>query len=213
MKLPNPDLRGDKLTILNKEIDLIESVITRMAQNSFYMKGWCITLVAAIFSLSDNSARQHVYLPLALMTAAFWWLDSYYLQLERAYRKLYVSTIRRRVEKDDWLDLFNLNPKGVLKDVQSVPRIMASKSEWPLYFILILTLLIFGWRDVGWLRERCLSRPMNCVVRFCEHYMETENGRLKEKVPHPVLQPSECLLHRPTMQAVDENGQSTTTLM
>ena len=25
-----------------------------MAQNSFYMKGWCITLVAAIFSLSEK---------------------------------------------------------------------------------------------------------------------------------------------------------------
>lgn len=212
MKLPNPDLCGDKLTILNKEIDLIESVITRMVQNSFYMKGWCVTLVAAIFSLSDNSARQHVYLPLALVAVAFWWLDSCYLQLERAYRKLYVSTIRRRVEKDDWLDLFNLNPKGVLKDVQSVPRIMASMSEWPLYFILILTLLIFGWRDVGWLRERCLCRPMNWADRVCEHYRKVENGRLNEKVSHPILQPSECLLRRPTMQATGADGQSTTSM-
>jgi len=30
------DMKGEKLEILHKEIDLIQAVITRMAQNSFY---------------------------------------------------------------------------------------------------------------------------------------------------------------------------------
>ena len=62
--------KGEKLEILHKEIDLIQAVITRMAQNSFYMKGWCITLVAVIFSLSERVGTvKDVAMPLAIMAA------------------------------------------------------------------------------------------------------------------------------------------------
>ena len=37
--------------VLEKEIDLIQSCINRMAQNSFVVKGWLITLVTVILAL------------------------------------------------------------------------------------------------------------------------------------------------------------------
>lgn len=35
-----------------KHMDYIQSTITRMGSNSFYLKGWTITIVAAIVALS-----------------------------------------------------------------------------------------------------------------------------------------------------------------
>ena len=37
--------------ILEKEIDLIQACINRMAQNSFMIKGWMISLIAVIIAL------------------------------------------------------------------------------------------------------------------------------------------------------------------
>ena len=157
MGLLNKNLKGEKLEILHKELDLIQSVITRMAQNSFYMKGWCITLIAAIFSLSDGTAREHVYLPLAFMVVAFWGLDSYYLRRERAYRELYKDVVKRRTEVDDWGNLYCLDCKGMLKRVQSFLGTMFSPSEWPLYLILSVALMAFGRNDFYQIYEMCKS--------------------------------------------------------
>lgn len=33
-------------TVMEKEIDLVQGCISRMAQNSFVIKGWTITLIA-----------------------------------------------------------------------------------------------------------------------------------------------------------------------
>jgi len=36
---------------MDKEIDLIQGVITRMANNSFLLKGWLISLIAIVLAL------------------------------------------------------------------------------------------------------------------------------------------------------------------
>ena len=41
--------------ILEKEIDLIQACINRMAQNSFMVKGWAITLIAVVLALLPES--------------------------------------------------------------------------------------------------------------------------------------------------------------
>jgi hypothetical protein len=73
-----------------KHLELIQAVITRLAQNSFTYKGWTITLVAAIFALAVKELRSP-YLPAValLPTLAFWGLDAYYLRQERLFRALY----------------------------------------------------------------------------------------------------------------------------
>lgn len=43
--------------VLEKEIDLIQSCVTRMAQNSFMVKGWLITLVAVILALLPETVN------------------------------------------------------------------------------------------------------------------------------------------------------------
>ena len=153
------DLKGEKLEILHKEIDLIQAVITRMAQNSFYMKGWCITLVAAIFSLSEKVGTvKDVAIPLAIMAAFFWALDTNYLSLEKKYRGLYALVRKRRLVDDDYGDLYSLDYNLAEKPVKGRVKsrivliwrwagVFVSWSESCLYVPLIVLLigLNFGW--------------------------------------------------------------------
>lgn len=61
-------------------LDMIQAIINRMAQNSFALKGWALTLIAGTFALSAKEAN-HWFLLVALFPAgAFWGLDTYYLR-------------------------------------------------------------------------------------------------------------------------------------
>ena len=60
-------------------LEMIQAVITRMAGNSFALKGWAVTLVAGLFALSGKDANQFYYLVTYIPIVVFWYLDSYYL--------------------------------------------------------------------------------------------------------------------------------------
>ena len=70
-------------------LEMIQNVITRMATNSFSLKGWAITLVAGILALSSKDSNITFFLISYLPIILFWFLDTYYLQLERRYRALF----------------------------------------------------------------------------------------------------------------------------
>ena len=89
-----------------KILEMIQGIVNRMSSNSFTLKGWSITLVAAIFALSIQDVNKDyfillVYIPILM----FWILDSYYLMKERGYRELYDQI--RKLDNDD-ID-FNLS--------------------------------------------------------------------------------------------------------
>ena len=70
-------------------LQMIQAVVTRMAGNSFLIKGWSITLVAALFALAAaNTNELFIYLAY-FPTFMFWALDAYFLRQERLFRKLY----------------------------------------------------------------------------------------------------------------------------
>ena len=75
--------------ILHKEIDLIQGVINRMANNSFLLKGWLISLVAVVLAITKETivATQLSYfsLLLCLPVVLFWYLDAFFLHKEKCY--------------------------------------------------------------------------------------------------------------------------------
>ena len=79
--------------IKSKHIDLAQSIITRMAQNSFVIKGWMITIVVGLFVFLQNDNYKNNFLIYLFPIIGFWFLDSYYLWQKRLYRKLYVRII------------------------------------------------------------------------------------------------------------------------
>lgn len=70
-------------------LKIIQSVINRLAQNSFQSKSWSVAIVTGILAFSSRSA-QAAACALAFFPAfCFWVLDAYYLRQERLFRALY----------------------------------------------------------------------------------------------------------------------------
>lgn len=140
-------------SILQREIDLIQGCINRMAQNSFAIKGWLITLVAVILALLPEAVDVRTLCGVAFAsTLCFWYLDAYYLKMERLYRWKYEWIIVNRAQSDEFF--YDLNPMnasmwlpnkdGSKKKAPCVTRMMFTKSLVPLYAIVIITCLIIG---------------------------------------------------------------------
>jgi hypothetical protein len=73
-----------------KHLEMIVGIISRLAGNSFQMKSWNVALAsAAIGFAAAKGAHTHAALLAVVPSAAFWFLDGYYLTLERRYRALY----------------------------------------------------------------------------------------------------------------------------
>ena len=82
-----------------KHLEMVQGVINRMANNSFMLKGWAVTLVAGIFALSGEATDKLYFLVAYIPIIVFWGLDTYYLLQERLYRSLYDKV--RTIDEDD----------------------------------------------------------------------------------------------------------------
>jgi hypothetical protein len=98
-----------------KHLELIQNVINRMAANSFFLKGWTVTLVSAIFVLSQKDTDSAYILVAVLPIVTFWILDGFFLRQERLFRKLYDQV---RVLGEDQVD-FSMNTSAFNSSVQN----------------------------------------------------------------------------------------------
>jgi hypothetical protein len=115
------DNKESLIQYMLKEIDIIQDIIKRMACNSFFIKGWAVTLVVATLILKGTKYQVLVaFIPLL----AFWYLDAYFLWQEKMYRKLYEWVIRNRLETEE--HLFDMNAYRFRHEVDSRLRIMFS---------------------------------------------------------------------------------------
>lgn len=80
-----------------------------MNVNSFFLKGWAVTLVSALFAFAAKDANTNYVLITYISTPLFWILDGYYLSQERQYRELY-NQVRIKDESSSAFD-FDLNAK------------------------------------------------------------------------------------------------------
>jgi hypothetical protein len=83
-----------------KHLELIQGVITRMAGNLFYLRGWVVTLLAGILVLLAKVGDGKLpIIFLTILVIVFWVYDGYFLGLERMYRDLY-DRVRKMKEED-----------------------------------------------------------------------------------------------------------------
>lgn len=124
-----------------KEIDLVQAVVTRMANTSFLIKGWSVTMMTFIFATkSEPKALPLVFVPILL----FWVLDAYFLQQERLYRKLYQWIVENRMLSDKYL--FSLSTARVQDQKKSLLRVMFSTTIMVFYggaLLLVVTYLVY----------------------------------------------------------------------
>ncbi len=137
----------DNQDIIHKELDMIQSVITRMANNGFQVRAWMIGIVSFIIAFERQKLFSDPLLLLILLLpiSVFWYLDGFFLQAERKFRKLYEAVVKLR-RKGDLTGLYELNPHPYSQQVESIWKIMRSKVLLPFYLmpiVLIVMVLLY----------------------------------------------------------------------
>lgn len=92
------------------ESKIVQDIISRMANNSFLIKGWAVTLVVA--SLLLKGVYYHYFIAL-IPWGIFWIYDAYFLRLEKLYRELYNWLIVNRLTSDE--SFLDVSKKSVEK--------------------------------------------------------------------------------------------------
>ncbi len=132
--------------VLHKEIDLIQACISRMAHNSFMIKGWSITLVAVVLALAGKVTNPvPICLVMLVPLLSFWWLDTFFLRTERMYREMYKWVLKKRAEGNDEM-LYDLDPRRFKEKVDSRAKIMRSETIRWFYGIpvaIIVAVMLF----------------------------------------------------------------------
>ena len=150
-------------TATHKELDLIQEVIKRMANNAFQVKTWMITGLSAVAALkgellfqssSENSynwAGLGLSIAMLVIIVGFWYLDAFFLRTEKLYRKLYQWVVENRSKTNDYLYDLNTfkrslgeNTRDLNAETESITDVMFSKTVLIFFLIPLLptTLLL-----------------------------------------------------------------------
>lgn len=119
-------------------LELIEAVITRMGSNSFLLKGWSVTLVAALFALAASNSNAKFVLIAYLPALVLWGLDGFFLWQETLFRGLYDKV---RVITDDSRVDFSMDTTPVRDRGTWLGRTF-SKTLLPFHGCIVLTIVI-----------------------------------------------------------------------
>lgn len=123
-----------------KHLEMIQAVISRMAGNSFLLKGWSVTLAAAVIALAANKESHALLTLIALLPVLmFWVLDGYYLHQERLFRKLYDHV---RLQDDDAVD-FSMDTSSFLDDVDTVSQVRMSDTL-KFFYLPVIGLIVIA---------------------------------------------------------------------
>lgn len=140
----------DNEHILEKEIDLIQACINRMAQNSFLVKGWMISLVAIIIALLPETVEVDIRVMCIVafsVTICFWYLDGFFLKMEKLYRRKYAWVIKNRMQTSEFaydLDPHNCNTWEGENAEPNLITVMFSGTLLVLYAPVVITeVLVF----------------------------------------------------------------------
>lgn len=122
---------------VRQHLSFIQGVITRMNSNSFSMKGWMVAIVSAlcaVYASNSQADTAYVYFIAAIVAdILFFFLDAYYLKMEKEYRKLYSKVLEHPEETD-----YNMIISDDLKFC--LWKAIKSPSVWVLYSVVFALL-------------------------------------------------------------------------
>ncbi len=125
-----------------KHLEFLQGAINRMAGNLFLLKGWSVTLIAALFALSAKDANQAyaaiAYYPLLI----FWVLDGYFLSQERCFRSLY-DHVRKLDERDIDFSMDTRPYKGIFRNTWVGAMLSRTLLVYYVALAVVLLILIF----------------------------------------------------------------------
>ena len=109
-------------------------------QYGIELKGWNVTVIAAIVALSFKESDWKIYACALVLNVVFWFLDAYYLKQEKLFRELYDKV--SKISDDNLVD-FSMNTSEFNEKVSAIPCLMMkSISIIPLYLSISAVLLV-----------------------------------------------------------------------
>jgi hypothetical protein len=125
-------------------LTILQSVISRMASNSAACKTWCVSLVSAIVVIIADKGKPDFVWVSVIPIALFFFLDLYYLSLERLFREVYNDFIRKlHIGTAMVEDVFSIAPKtGTSLKSLHILKSCGSIAIWPFYTLLAVMLLV-----------------------------------------------------------------------
>ena len=82
-------------------LQMMQEIITRMASNSANCKNWMITLVAGMLAVSCSINELNGWILISLFPIfTFWYLDTFYLELERKMRNRQLDFVLKTRQSD-----------------------------------------------------------------------------------------------------------------
>ncbi|MFR7994557.1 MAG: hypothetical protein ACLU6S_07195 [Clostridium sp.] len=147
--------------ILNKEIDLIQGCINRMAHNSFIVKGGLVSLITVILTLLPEDFNIRILCIVSiLITICTWYLDGFFLKVEKLYRWKYEWVIAKRLNTTEYM--YDLNPynkkmwlpnkNGSNKKAPNILEVMFSTTLLPIYVpTIIVVIFVFINSYTNWI--------------------------------------------------------------
>lgn len=116
-------------------LGILQNTIERMASNSTSSKTWCITVVSAMLVVVADKNKPDFALLSFIPIILFLALDTYYLAMEKGFRKSYNIFVRKVHEKTLVLeDLYSIKPDGDQSKLQI--ESLKSFSIWGFYVTL-----------------------------------------------------------------------------
>lgn len=89
-----------------QHLQMIQEIISRMASNSFIIKGWSVAFFGALFTLLISKTlridKMYMLMVILVTVVLFWIHDAYYLNLERQFRNLYNEVIEKEENEIDF---------------------------------------------------------------------------------------------------------------
>jgi hypothetical protein len=119
-----------------KHLELIHNVIARLAGNSFWLKGWSVTLVAAIFAVAAKDAAVTLLSVAIIPTLAFWGLDAFYRGQEYIFREMHKDVVAGK------LALMSMETCTYEKKWRGWLGDLFSRSVWPFHLPIIFVVVI-----------------------------------------------------------------------
>lgn len=128
-----------------KHLELIQNAINRLANSSFFLKGWTVIFVAAVLGFAAKDSKP-MYVWLAMIPAVFFWiLDGFYLNQEQRFRRLY-DAVRETDESE--ID-FSMDTKPFEQNREWF-KAVASKTLLFFYLpILLVIAIVLLWQGKG----------------------------------------------------------------
>jgi hypothetical protein len=112
-----------------KHLEFIQAVITRLANDSFLMKGWALTVAGAFYGFAVKGTSWKLAAIGLMPVLIFWGLDGYFLRQERLFRGLY-DQVRQRNPR---VEPFSMNAAAYAQGVASWGRTLLSRTLAPFY--------------------------------------------------------------------------------